>query len=396
MERYLCLQPEYVSRFQCDGRLCRSKCCRDWGVNLDGASLKRYQGIEDEGIREDILSHVRQWEGSVYFELRENGWCPFLREDYLCRLQKELGEEYLSCTCRTFPRMIYRVEDMLERSLSLACPVAAELILTAGEPMGFETVEMAVAEPIVVRRPQESNLIGHLPEIQYACISLLQDRRFPLDGRLALLGSFLEQLQAAAGRRAPEALGDLAGFYTSEALEKEASRLFRAVIFRPGSFEAELTGLAEAIGASERERGIRDPYLENFLRAFGGQAPGTLAEAYERDWAAEAWPEGHRRILEQYLVNEFFVNIYPFRIKGTLMQNFHAFVLGYKLLEALLLATHGSRAAVAEGMLREALADFACRMDHGPSHMEAISERVLEGEAELAPLLNRFLRMGQG
>ena len=60
MERYICLQPEYASRFRCDGTRCQSRCCRDWGVTLDDASIENYRHIGNRAEREESLSHVRR------------------------------------------------------------------------------------------------------------------------------------------------------------------------------------------------------------------------------------------------------------------------------------------------------------------------------------------------
>ena len=392
MERYICLQPEYTGQFQCDGARCQSRCCRDWGVTLDDASIEKYRNIENRAEREEILSHVRRTEAGLTIELRENGWCAFLREDYLCRLQKKYGEEYLSCTCRTFPRMIYLLDGMLERSLSLACPVAAELILSGGSPMAFEQVEVQVDEPVVVRRPQPSEYQGSILEIQYTCISLLQDRRFSLDGRLALLGSFLEQVQGGGSVDA------LVGFYTSEELPRHAHGFFQAMEFHREPWAESMAELMEAVHAREREQSQEDLLLEHVGRRMGMEESTGIFRRGLRTFS-EGEYSGRRAVLmehagavlENFLVHEFFLNIYPFRVPGTLLQNFHVFLLGWKLLEFLLVAGE----AEAEGRLREVLRDYAYRMDHTATYMACMKGMAMQREMGLASMLNSLLEAGR-
>ncbi|MFX3640025.1 MAG: flagellin lysine-N-methylase, partial [Candidatus Pristimantibacillus sp.] len=70
--------------------------------------------------------------------------CPFLSEDRLCNIQKTLGEKLLSITCDTYPRNYINVDSVLERSLSVSCPSAAELILLNEKPMQFDRIDTDV------------------------------------------------------------------------------------------------------------------------------------------------------------------------------------------------------------------------------------------------------------
>ena len=55
--------------------------------------------------------------------------CPFLDEERLCGIQKELGEEMRSATCATYPRAVSTNAGQTERALNLSCPEAARLTL---------------------------------------------------------------------------------------------------------------------------------------------------------------------------------------------------------------------------------------------------------------------------
>ena len=94
-------------------------------------------------------------------------------------------------------------------------------------------------------------------------------------------------------------------------------------------------------------------------------------------------------VLENFLVHEFFLNIYPFRVPGTLQQNFHVFLLGWKLLELLLVAGE------AEGRLREVLRDYAYRMDHTATYMACMKGMAMQREMGLASMLNSLLEAGR-
>ena len=142
MERkYLYFQPEYVSKFKCDGAKCNARCCKNWGIFIDKASYKKYSQLADA---QEIIPHMKfNSERDEYLiTLTENFSCPFLTENNLCRLQRDYGEEFLSKTCAIYPRYIYNLKKFFECTLNLTCPVAAKLILFQDEPMKFEFVEV--------------------------------------------------------------------------------------------------------------------------------------------------------------------------------------------------------------------------------------------------------------
>ena len=74
-----CLQPEYVSRFQCDGASCGAKCCRKWAINIDAGTYQKYCGIEPAAERKRIISHLKFHKETKGFwiQLKRDGVCPF-------------------------------------------------------------------------------------------------------------------------------------------------------------------------------------------------------------------------------------------------------------------------------------------------------------------------------
>ena len=54
--------------------------------------------------------------------------CPFLDIKGLCDIVKTHGEEYLSLTCKSFPRIENNFFDRKELTLSCACPEVVDII----------------------------------------------------------------------------------------------------------------------------------------------------------------------------------------------------------------------------------------------------------------------------
>ena len=122
-KKYLYFQPEYVGKFKCDGSKCDARCCKDWSIFIDEATYKKYPP--------EVTKHIEfNSERKTYVvKLNEKFFCPMLTENNLCSLQLKYGEDFLCSTCATYPRYTRDFEKFFERSLTLTCPVAAEMIL---------------------------------------------------------------------------------------------------------------------------------------------------------------------------------------------------------------------------------------------------------------------------
>jgi lysine-N-methylase len=84
----------------------------------------------------DIASKIR--DGG--FVLREDGRCPFLRDDNLCEMIIQHGEDYLCDICKEHPRFYNNFEDHTEAGIGLVCEEACRLVL------GFEKPFELIAE----------------------------------------------------------------------------------------------------------------------------------------------------------------------------------------------------------------------------------------------------------
>lgn len=121
------IKPRYYDRFQCIAGACPDSCCKDWTVAVDETSAAYYRSLP--GPLGDRLREVlREEDGDTVMAI-QNGRCPMWREDGLCRIQAEMGEEALCQTCSTFPRLTHDYGHFACLQLELSCPVAAQLIL---------------------------------------------------------------------------------------------------------------------------------------------------------------------------------------------------------------------------------------------------------------------------
>lgn len=127
-------RPAYYDQFRCLAGACPDSCCQEWEVEVDDASAQRYLELPGE-LGQQLRQKLRCSDGVWSLEITDRR-CPMWREDGLCRIQAELGEEGLCQVCHDFPRLRHDYGSFVELGLELSCPEAARLILT-GPPQPF-------------------------------------------------------------------------------------------------------------------------------------------------------------------------------------------------------------------------------------------------------------------
>lgn len=185
-------KPQYYDNFTCTADRCPATCCAGWQIVIDEKSLEKYNHVQGEfGIR---LQKSIDWEEGVFHQY--NRRCAFLNEENLCDLYRELGAESLCDTCRLYPRHIEEFEEVREFSLSLSCPVAAEMILGQKEPVCFlEETDEALEEEDY--EDFDSILYDWLEEAREVLFGILQNRKLSISTRMALILNTADLAQKA-------------------------------------------------------------------------------------------------------------------------------------------------------------------------------------------------------
>jgi lysine-N-methylase len=129
-------KPGFYDRFKCTASRCSDTCCIGWEIDVDKASQEAYRkvaGVFGDKLRANIE------EG--HFKLLPHDRCPFLDQNNLCEIYKNLGEGALCDICREHPRFVEVYGDIMEKGLGLCCEEAARLLLEGEGPLQFITEE---------------------------------------------------------------------------------------------------------------------------------------------------------------------------------------------------------------------------------------------------------------
>ena len=171
------IAPDYYKEFSCIAGACRHSCCIGWEIDIDAESLARYDALEVP-YGEVLRSRIDRTGEMPHYRLGKHDRCPFLREDGLCEMILELGEDVLCQICADHPRFRNYFADRTELGLGLCCEAAGDLILKRRAPMTLEVLE----DDGEMERPDEEE--ETLLAFRDMLFSILQDRTCTIDERL--------------------------------------------------------------------------------------------------------------------------------------------------------------------------------------------------------------------
>ena len=124
------IDAEIYREFTCKADKCKHTCCRGWEIDIDDDTLDYYNGLDTElgnEIRKNISGCGQEGE-SASFMLTTDECCPFLKDDGLCRIIEELGDDGLCDICRLHPRFYESINDYNLAGVGLSCEKASELL----------------------------------------------------------------------------------------------------------------------------------------------------------------------------------------------------------------------------------------------------------------------------
>lgn len=162
MSTMISLYPTFYHIFQCKANQCHHTCCQKWTIDVDEETAKLYQTLPTP-LGEDLRKFMTVDDEGYYFMFSDKQpTCPLLREDGLCRVVLELGEDSLCDTCHMHPRFYKYIEDLELCGVGLSCEESVEkLLATEGDQLQF-TIEDDDCEFTAEDRPVLENIFDLL------------------------------------------------------------------------------------------------------------------------------------------------------------------------------------------------------------------------------------------
>lgn len=162
-------QPRYFGDFHCIGGSCTNTCCANWRIDWKKEEIDKV--INAPGCSEELKalmeSSFLQVKDNLYAVDPRHPYCPLLTEDKFCRIQRELGAEYLSNTCSVYPRRFIVAGDVCYRVCNMSCPAVVDKMLNDEKSM--DLVNVPVKEKVQLKGVLQNTpeLLKKHPELKY-------------------------------------------------------------------------------------------------------------------------------------------------------------------------------------------------------------------------------------
>jgi lysine-N-methylase len=318
--------------------------------------------------------------------------CPFLDAERLCGIQKRLGEEYLSETCTSYPRVRNVVNGLLEESMTMACPEAARLALLDPDAMEFDQIARPPLHITKLNAVDASSLpptkLGHyFWELRIFSIQVLQHRGYSAGDRVLLLGLFLRALQELVDQGTVVETRQLIASYTAN-IERGAYREHLAELRSQSSVPVALLRQIEDRGLLSGS--IAPRYLECLLEYSAGighrdeatieDVARTYAEACEKYY--EPFMKTHEYILENLLVNFVFRGLFPFSGSNQPFNNYVLLAVYYSLIRTFLIGMAGfHKERFSTEHVLKLIQSFAKTIEHNPTYLSRLHTALMANES---------------
>ena len=381
------LQPKYVADFQCAGSKCDAKCCRNlWLIDIDRETYKKYQRIKNPSMRKKILTSMQPSITRVGFKIKfnENGACPLLCEDNFCYVQKNLGEDALSETCKLYPRRLNKIGNYQFRVLSMTCPVAAEQALLS--PYGMELQQLSceddsAAWKLAVKNTHSKEVSDDLAavHIMMGGLAILQNASYTFEQRLVLLGLFLDRVEDC--QQDVEAVASLIEYYNSDVFQQEILVLWDEWHYYPIAHQQFMEGIITVL-QEEKLLLVSGPWQ-------------TMNEhhnsIYER--RHKLIQEKFGSALERYWQHEWLFHGYPYSFSGGFLHNYFSYLIAYEMCQLLIYSAYALDEGWEENNILDVLGMFSKILDHRRDFSKALVKETEVFEKEPLKLMQVLLRL---
>ena len=385
--------PKYFKEFKCIGGECTDSCCIEWDIDIDKTTFRRYYKVKDADMKKMFQKNVHNNEycscddidyGKV--KLTEKKRCPFLDDKNYCVIQSNLGEEYLSNVCTSFPRITNKVDGVYELSLDVSCPEAARILLLREEGIEFEERKESLGKHIISvelnTKNKESLLpVEHFNAMRELSIQIVQNRNYSIDERLYILGEFINEVENEAQNNYDN-LDSFIKNYDIEFDKESHSKNTMNYIIQIDFFN-NILGLIDiekefdSDKFKELTKIVRKSFnLENFAQVVS-----------EKDFYIDKFEKYNKEVIEKnsyifenYLVNFIYSNMFPFSEVQSIFDGYIMLLLRYEFIKFYLMGIdiNDKKQSVME--IVEFIQLFSKVVGHHSSYTQKILKHIKKNE----------------
>ena len=172
--------PHYYKDFVCIASKCKDNCCiGGWEIDIDDETANYYLNLEGEFG--DILRASIGRTDEYCFKLKD-GKCPFLDNENLCEIYKNLGEDKMGVVCTQFPRFTEYYGSIKETGIGLACEEAERIIFTDRKPFSMDIED--IDEEEVIDTEYDNVLANYLFKVRDLLFKMIDNESISLHNKM--------------------------------------------------------------------------------------------------------------------------------------------------------------------------------------------------------------------
>ena len=278
-------------KFKCIADKCKYTCCKGWDINVDIKTYGRWKENHDLNYLLDNVRFIKSnGENSFIIKKETKGTCPLLSGEGLCNIVINHGEEYLSSTCSSFPRIENNFEDVKELTLSCACPEVVNIISDMKEKLSIEANE-------ALSYIQD---LGSL-KIRETLINILQKKDITIENKLMLSYNILFNILDSDDLDY-EALIEVLEDYKSEKHIKEELNKYRGYENKNNiKYLKEINSLFIDIIENYRNVSIFEEALKDIYKIAEGISIENILESWKN---FKSLFKGYDLLIENFIVSK--------------------------------------------------------------------------------------------
>lgn len=170
-------------KFKCTADKCKFTCCEGWDISIDSDTYGKWKKLQGDCSKDNVKLKICGDKKEYIINKETYETCPLLDEQGLCQVVKDHGEEYLSLTCHTFPRIENTFRGEKELTLSCACPEVVDIISN-------------ISGKIKIDSENDTDFSNRLVELKIrdTIVNIIQESGFSLEHKLLIAFQMLSSI----------------------------------------------------------------------------------------------------------------------------------------------------------------------------------------------------------
>ncbi|MCT4631621.1 MAG: flagellin lysine-N-methylase [Firmicutes bacterium] len=401
---------EYMKNFKCIGGACTDNCCVGWDVDLDIDTYSKYKNSPDSPLNKrfesDVIKNENSFEEKVDYGqmiLKYGKKCPFLNDEMMCDIQICHGEDYLSKVCNGYPRILNMVDKRAELSATISCPEVARMILTDKNSLNEIEIDYDISRLILRNQvnTEDENLKNHparyFNELREIALELIKNREYSFTDRVRLLG-FLhnELLPLHAGGK----LHDLPDAISSFRSKLSRGHLDGRLRKMKPDYNIQVKYFAENTVVLDNDSMTDSQSFGRLLKLAKkglGIQDDTVSRKHKRIYAenmvekVDTFFNENMHILENYIVNFMYSEMYPFSEEGDPYAGYTMLVIRIFLLKAVFAGLCASGKNLDIDYVIFVIQSFSKTLEHHKTYTSEFLYYMMEAEEDDLQFLMRLI-----